>query len=356
MSERKNYIFSTTRQWNPGDEFILFGLERLLREKGHSFNSIIYNRNPQVHGSFDFLNPLIKFNKNFRGRDLIRAFLRVDHLDNSFGPRNTLKHIDRIYIAGSPEWATRRLIPLYKYLSHNVPPVAFVGIGAWKEFRWENLSAKVQELLRNADLVTVRDYYTYSHLSPHLEARLMPCTALFSASNIRPFTHCDQIGLIYSSAIGPVGNVVSAGAENQINQFFSRLQDALPGKKFSIICHYIDELDRAQEQFPNLDIFYCYDAREYESLYRKFDVVVGGRVHGIAMAASLGIPAWGISHDVRGSTMKGFGCNVVQVNELDAAAMTDLVARMTSSDYLAEFSANILQHKARWFEEYQKIL
>ena len=41
-------LLSTTRQSNPGDEFILYGVENIFHEMGLSFNPIIYNRNLEL--------------------------------------------------------------------------------------------------------------------------------------------------------------------------------------------------------------------------------------------------------------------------------------------------------------------
>ncbi|MEJ7712218.1 MAG: hypothetical protein WKF84_20740 [Pyrinomonadaceae bacterium] len=43
-----NILFSTTRQWNSGDEFILFGVRQLLHDLGLQYNAIIYNRHPSI--------------------------------------------------------------------------------------------------------------------------------------------------------------------------------------------------------------------------------------------------------------------------------------------------------------------
>ena len=49
-----NIVFSTTRQFNPGDEFILYGIINILHDvmKKKAFNSIIYNRNPDINQRF----------------------------------------------------------------------------------------------------------------------------------------------------------------------------------------------------------------------------------------------------------------------------------------------------------------
>ena len=46
---RKNILISTTRQWNPGDEFIMMGALCILKNLyGDILNPIIYNRNPDI--------------------------------------------------------------------------------------------------------------------------------------------------------------------------------------------------------------------------------------------------------------------------------------------------------------------
>ena len=59
-------------------------------------------------------------------------------------------------------------------------------------------------------------------------------------------------------------------------------------------------------KFPDIDINYSYDSKDYIDIYNKFDLVIGGRVHGIGMSASLGIPGIMIKHDSRSSTTDGF--------------------------------------------------
>jgi len=76
----KNVVFSTTRQWNPGDEFILMGCINLLKEYMGEFNPIIYNRHPQLRRSRK--RDIIKMIDNLVGKDFIEKFL-----DNSVKER-----------------------------------------------------------------------------------------------------------------------------------------------------------------------------------------------------------------------------------------------------------------------------
>ena len=78
---KKNIVFSTTRQWNPGDEFILMGCINLLKQLGVDFNVLIYNRNPQIQSVSGIKKTA--FSKFFKmlGIDLEEKYNR--HFDNS---------------------------------------------------------------------------------------------------------------------------------------------------------------------------------------------------------------------------------------------------------------------------------
>lgn len=51
----KNILISTTRQWNPGDEFIMMGSLNIMKELyGNIINPIIFNRNPDIRGGANY--------------------------------------------------------------------------------------------------------------------------------------------------------------------------------------------------------------------------------------------------------------------------------------------------------------
>ena len=126
-----NIVFSTTRQWNPGDEFILLGTINLLQEyfeqqkdKGIKnnfyFNPIIYNRNPQIRRARK--RDFIKMIDNFLGKDFIEKFR-----DNSVKDRKPMDYTDLVVFAGSPDWIGRRLKKLYTEILNNKIPTIFLG-------------------------------------------------------------------------------------------------------------------------------------------------------------------------------------------------------------------------------------
>ena len=49
-----NILFSSTRQWNPGDEFIFFGVRNLIEDFFQKkINWVLYDRNPDLFVSVD---------------------------------------------------------------------------------------------------------------------------------------------------------------------------------------------------------------------------------------------------------------------------------------------------------------
>lgn len=86
MSQRKNVVYSATRQWNPGDEFILRGARRVIEAKIGPSNAILYNRNPDARP--DSFELALRGDKNVM-RGLYgdtEAYLRYGFHDNSVKP------------------------------------------------------------------------------------------------------------------------------------------------------------------------------------------------------------------------------------------------------------------------------
>ncbi len=72
---RKNVLISTTRQWNPGDEFIMLGCLNILKEiYGDNINPIIFNRNPDIRVGGRYHNKT-KYKKILEEKQLYKTSL-----------------------------------------------------------------------------------------------------------------------------------------------------------------------------------------------------------------------------------------------------------------------------------------
>lgn len=140
-----NIVFSTTRQWNPGDEFILMGCINLLKQHIEDFNPIIYNRNPQIRRARKY--DIIKSIDNIAGKDFVEKFL-----DNSVKERPPLDYADMVVFAGSPEWRGRRMTKLYSSILEYDIPSLFLGLGTSGKFTFtsDHFTKEEQEVFKKS--------------------------------------------------------------------------------------------------------------------------------------------------------------------------------------------------------------
>ncbi|MFY0991655.1 polysaccharide pyruvyl transferase family protein [Halomonas sp. C05BenzN] len=339
-----NIVFSTTRQWNPGDEFILMGCINLLAQHLGDFNPIIYNRNPQIRRARKF--DIIKAIDNAAGKDFVEKFL-----DNSVKDRTPMDYADMVVFAGSPEWRGRRMEKLYASVLEFGLPSLFLGIGTSGKFAFtgEYFTKSEQDVFNQALLITTRDEDTQAGLQP-LEAHHLPCPALFSSQNTRVVKGVKRIGLMYGTDSAVACNNVSSNTYRYMMEAYCNiLRDYGDEYEIEFVSHYIDELSSFKQDFPDRTIRYSYDAKDYLAIYDRYDLVIGYRVHGIGISASMGIPGIMLAHDPRASTVKGFCAEMVNIGtEYDElkALIDDTIAT------IEEKSLALQAHKEATREKY----
>ncbi|NLK66695.1 MAG: polysaccharide pyruvyl transferase family protein [Campylobacteraceae bacterium] len=350
-----NIVFSTTRQWNPGDEFILMGTINLLNEhftikERDGFNPIIYNRNPQTRRARK--RDIIKMIDNFLGKDFIEKFK-----DNSVKDRKPLDYADLVVFAGSPEWVGRRLKKLYSEIINYKIPTIFLGIGTGSDkplvYRdaVNQMEARVFENFTK--LATARDEYAFNAIKHFDFARLLPCPALFASKTHRKVQNVKKIGLIYSTVNSEGGNNVSSETHKFILDFYKKLLKEQGDKyEFEFIAHYIDELSEFKKDFPNETMRYSYDSKDYLDIYAKYDFVIGCRVHGVGISASLGIPGLMISHDERCKAAKGFLSDSISIEILIDEAIKIVNENVKN---IEEKSKAVIEHKEKTKQEYMEL-
>jgi polysaccharide pyruvyl transferase WcaK-like protein len=347
-----NIVFSTTRQWNPGDEFILMGCINLLHEHFGDFNPIIYNRNPQTRRARKY--DIIKGIDKLAGKDFVEKFL-----DNSVKERPPLDYADLVVFAGSPEWRGRRMVKLYESILEFDIPSVFLGIGTSGPFAFNDthFTSAEQEVFKRARLITTRDSTTQHGLQP-LETHQLPCPALLSSRDERTVKSVKRIGLMYGTDSAVASNNVSSKTYRYMMEMYRQILDEFGSEvEIEFVSHYIDELSPFRRDFPGQALRYSYDAKDYLDIYGRYDLVIGYRVHGIGISASMGIPGIMISHDPRAATVKGFKSEMVdvgtpysQLRENIQGAMQDIESKSralqahktkTRAEYLTLIEASV---------------
>lgn len=350
---KKNILISTTRQWNPGDEFIMMGSINILKKIfGNTINPIIYNRNPDIRGGASFRNMTRSYEfsykwdrASFKGKGGLHELLRIGHYDNSWKDDMNVANIDMALFAGSPEWYGTRLRTMYQAIDKGNIPTVFLGLGAGDSVDFSNAEPIVSRVLSNAKYIATRDKQTETLLQKY-NAIYMPCPALFAAPSNRIVKQVKKIGLIYATNETLKGNNVSKEMHDYIVNLYKELAKAY---NVELVCHYIDEIDKAKEELPEIDINYSYDSKDYIDIYNKFDLVLGGRVHGIGMAASLGIPGIMIKHDSRSSTTDGFLAHSINIGD-EYSKVIDVIKDVQSNIQL--YSETLQNHKEVTMKKY----
>jgi exopolysaccharide biosynthesis predicted pyruvyltransferase EpsI len=336
-SKRHNILFSTTRMWNVGDEFIYMGTKRLLEDAGINFNPILFNRHPTIFPNYTFrLKPTRPWRK--------APVWTLPKLDNSFH-LDASNVVDYVVIAGSPAWLDASSAKqCLEYAHKEGLRIAFLGIGS---HHGEKLSQFMKDLLiKNADLIVTRDAQLYQELSELREDVVqMPCPALYSAprDRVKLRSKVNRIGLVIQDTKTPAHDLKGTLKEEMM-KLYSLL---LKRDDTALIAHYIDDYLLARKSFPDSKVYYSSDSNDFIDIYDQFDFIVSPRVHGCGMAASLGIPSINLAHDARGSTTEGFLAKVVHA---------DRVQNIEIPENVETWSNQIIGHRDSIYTEYLNLL
>ncbi len=260
-----NILFSTTCQWNVGDEIILRGVKNLLAGQGLSFNSIAWNRHPEIRPH--------NYSK-----------------DNSFDVhRHRAEDVDLVVFAGTPEWMGKRVDPLNEMISTCRLPCLYLGIG-YTQPEFPLTDAVRSAMQSQARLITCRDETTCRNLCRELVDRpvhLLPCPSIFHARQPRLRKDLRRIGVIYQTVFTKYQAVTSHTRRTLLAAIWA-LSRRHP---VNIICNYVDEWSEASSLFGSDVVRYSHSVDDYEGFFQEVDVVVGARVHGCLGAFGAGTPA-----------------------------------------------------------------
>lgn len=350
-----NVLFSTTRSWNPGDDFILYGVRRLLTPLIGPFNPIVFNRQPALHQlrlRLDQETEIVTPEGRVRSNLYQAIAPHLYHGDNSWHEGLDPAAIDLAVFAGTPEWFGTMTEPLTRMLLANGIPTLYLGIGILETSRgmsFRSLPREDRYLLAQAKLVTVRDPDCAKLLAP-VSPTSLPCPALFSAATERRRTGLGRIAL--STQVSGDGKLQAV--DETTAAFTNALFDALAERyDCALVCHFADEAVALRASFGGrMPILYSYDPRDYEALYDPFDLTVTTRVHGAGLCASLGIPGFVISHSARSATTEGFLAATVHPGR---ANVESVVAQIAALDVEAA-SIRLIEHKAETAAAYRRHL
>ncbi len=343
-------VYSTTRSWNCGDDFILFGVRRLIDATLPAHNPIIFNRHPdQAMGRVGFGFPKTQELQTPNGPVTVRFNpyqLAKDYLwkwDNSVREGFDARVLSACIFAGTPEWRGTALLPLVRAALACRLPTAYLGIGMHDDYGSGTraaLTKEDRELLGRAGLITTRDRATASFLE-EFGAAWHPCPSIHAAdAKPRQPGAVLRIALSMQCSARDTPQPISQPVYDATLALFRRLAERFD---CSLILHYVDEVPEFSAQLGGImPIRYAYDPRDYLELYAGFDLTVTTRVHGAGICAALGVPAYLIRHTVRSETGEGFLAKIID----PTAESVDDIAQRIGALEIGKWSQEIVAHQA----------
>lgn len=349
-------MYSATRQWNPGDEFILAGSRRIIDTALGAFEPVLYDRNPDVRPSNGTTPAYRNIDRPVDEQagalyEKLSSHLRLGFFSNSVKFDSDMSFASLAVMAGSPEWATPRCWSFYDHILRNKLPFVGLGLGSMPT----DLPDFMHTALREGILLTTRSRrLAESELAREYGIEYLPCPALLSA----PATAARQVDNVRRVAVAiGVPYEQSVWANGLDSDFYQSVTQALDdviaqyGSEitFDFVIHYLDEIPVVKARFPGHTLRYSFDSGDYADIFRDYDMVISTRVHACGIAASLGIPSISMGHDFRSDTTQGFlSVEVNPASEQFALvhAFEKLAARVS------DVSASLKEHRVATLDEY----
>jgi hypothetical protein len=262
-------LVSTTKQWNPGDEFIWYGVRNLIEKSLNSkFNWLLWNRNPDMF--IDGWN---------------QPFMSPHRWTNAV-KMPSLEICDLVVLAGSPEWHGGPVEPIYReLLVYKDKPLICLGVGSG-EGEVKLSPMEIEVLSRDNTLITTRSRELAESINSQLKmekARALPCPAVFCKIEEASITKGNSLGCILQDS-----SVVNQSIPENCAKIL--LEGLKRNGSLEAVCFYYPEFARYARLLEK--VHYSFESQDYLSrILPIFKALISTRLHGAIAALSLGIPA-----------------------------------------------------------------
>lgn len=330
--KRMNILVSSSRQWNPGDEFIRKGVEQLLGDiLGPDHNWLLWNRNPDLF-----------MDRWTDGR------MRTDFLTNSMRDP-ALDVVDLVVFAGTPEWFGQPVERIYRALLTQ-PRVPVLVLGAGSGAAMPQLAPhEIEVLERDNVFICTRSVDLAECINAQLsrpKAVPLPCPAFYSAGEAgrRPDQH--RVGVIVQSSGTPNQNI----GEELVQSLISELRNAQGKIDLDIVSLYIDEHMRFSRLNLGHPCIYSYEPDHLLTQLSSYSMIISTRLHGAIAGLSAGVPSILLAEEGNfrlRSTQKPFEnmLPILPVQEaFQVAAETSLEETNRQSTELLSFKKSAYDH------------
>lgn len=264
-----NVLCCSTRQWNPGDEWIALGIRNLFKRlfTACAVNWILYDRSPDC-----FERPW-------------ESSTRRERLaGDSSPPRNDFVPADLVIAAGTPEWIGPYFKSLLDLQFASQVPWLFLGI----DHGYSTLKlTPVEFAVLSRALVIVRGELAHHALrTVGVNSFMLPCPSLFASDWEHPCRQLRSIGVVIQR-----DHVINQSIFTDLKGRMTDLVTGLAARyEVQIVCNYIDEFLEFSAILPGR-VLYSYDSSDYIGILSRCDAVVATRLDSAFLANSMCKPA-----------------------------------------------------------------
>jgi hypothetical protein len=340
-----NILLVSTLAHNPGDEFIRFGVEHVLRR-------VFPNAQFRPIHKHDPRTLFADFKQRSRTPHRLIAPMLYRLYANSYGrlKQNYLETADLVVFAGTP-FIWRSSVRLFSFTSENAEWVPATWRRLFDEFKEKpvlNLSAGtsvtsqqqfdailsdpvvggfLKQAVARTQLTTARDVRTKEILGAlGFQTDIIPCASIMAAKGAYVSAQNPEyvvINLMPSAAHSWRGQ---RGDSSKWRETISVVVPEIEKRhRILFVSHSEDEDRAAAEWFPQHPRFFSKDPVELLKVYSKARYGLCNRVHAGAAVASFGRPAIVVGGDSRINLIEQFGLPAFDHRDLDGPGLTAIV-------------------------------
>jgi hypothetical protein len=343
--ELKRVLLVSTLQHNPGDDFIRFGVEHVLRRilPAAVFNTIHKHDPRTIFAGF-------RRRGGNHNRFVAAMLYRLYAMSHRSRDGNLLDRADLIAFAGTPFiWrAGARLLPstcanaewiaptwgrLFSDLRNKPVLNLAAGTGAPHQKRLDGILSDrtvmsfIERAAGRAALTTARDAQTRDILRQlDYDIPLIPCTSLLAARGAAVPAGVPEyvaVNVMRSAAhIWRRERVDQAPWHETIDRVVAEVEKR---HKVLFVSHSHDEDQTAAQWFPGRKRFFSTDPMELLKVYSRASFGVCNRVHAAAGIATFARPALVVGGDSRINLVEHFGLPAVDYREVGARGIIELI-------------------------------
>jgi hypothetical protein len=258
------HLINTSCSWNAGDDFIRWGVERLL---GLEDTAKVYINRAQVNEW-----------SSTPARDIVSKRRAVwSRLANMPSPTELVGMADSLIAAGTPEWL-RLCEPMYEAAIARGLPIYLCGVGMEQGPECFELLERMAPLVRGA---TARDNAALEYMRrAGIDAQWFPDPAFIAPREIS--TPIDGLLVVYRAK---GGNGVHS---SDFDWYWRAVRERFDEEIRVVTCHEPGEVPLARAIFGRERVFYSSESRDFAKLYARAWRCISGRIHGAAPVVAAG--------------------------------------------------------------------